>query len=141
MLRVRDRDERLITREIDHVSALPVLVQAPRGFAIAHEVDRRSLVTRRPAEDSEATPERETGAVGRLELRGHGHAFPAAERLADVAPELVPFCVVEPPDVLAQEIETARDTVAGPLGAIGDLSMRSDEPAPGVNLEAPAGIR
>ena len=118
-----------------------MLVEAPRRFAIAHEIDRRSLVTRRPAEDSETIPERETGAVGRLELWGHSHAFPAAERLADVAAELVPFCVVEPPDVLAGRIRPAGDPIAGSLRTIGDLSMCSDEPAPGINLEAPAGIR
>src|SRR5919204_303690 len=94
----------------------------------------------RAADHGEPSTGEESGAVRRCELRCDGLALAAAERFADVAPELVPLRVVEPEDVLARGIHAARDAISRPLRPVGHLPVRADEPVPGVDLETPADV-
>src|SRR5438093_4780768 len=131
-----DRDQLLVPGEVDHIRALRVLIDATRCLALAEEIDRRPLVALRPPEHGEAGAKDEARAVGGLEVRRKGRTFAAAEWLSHVAAELIAFDVVEPPDVLSRRVDTARDAITGPLRAIRDLPVRSDQPVPGVDLQA-----
>jgi len=138
VLAVRDRDERLVAREVGDVRALWVCVDSPRRSAVLQDVDRRALVAARATEDGDRSTDGEPAAVRRGEVNGERGARAARERLAPPMAELVPLRVVEPEDVLPARVEPRWNSEAGALGPVGQLAACPGTAIPGVDLELPA---
>ena len=141
MFAVRDRDERLVAREIGHVRGLPMRVDELRRRVVVEHIDGGPLLGAGAAENGEARAEGEPGAVRGREVLRDRLAAPARERLTHPVAELVALGVVEPPDVRPVRIEPARDPIAGALGAVGHLAMGTAAAVPRIDLETSVGVR